>query len=90
MFGGVRQMEAMRDRFTHPTNLMIKVPESLDWETSPVIEPAVIALHAIHTVDLKRGEHIVINGAGCIGMLIALLQWLKAVFQLWSILLMID
>ncbi len=68
---------AMRDRFTHPTNLMIKVPESLDWETSAVIEPAVIALHAIHTVDLKRGEHIVINGAGCIGMLIAILAVAK-------------
>ncbi len=68
---------AMTERFVHPANLMIKVPEGLDWETCAVIEPAVIALHAIHTLELKAGEHIVINGAGCIGMLIAIIAIAK-------------
>lgn len=69
---GVQTDGSMTERFTHPTDLLVKVPDSIDWETCAVVEPTVIALHAIHNVDIKSGEHVAIVGAGCIGQLIGI------------------
>ncbi|MFR6333615.1 MAG: hypothetical protein ACLUOI_35810 [Eisenbergiella sp.] len=55
--------------FAHPLSHMVKVPDSMTWEELAVTEPLVIALHALHSLKLKKGEHIVIIGAGAIGML---------------------
>ena len=74
---GVQTGGSMSERFTHPTDLLIKVPENIDWETCAVIEPTVIALHALKNVALKQGEHVVVIGAGCIGMLIGILAIAK-------------
>lgn len=40
----------MSERFVHPVDLLKKVPDSVDWETCAIIEPAVIALHALNNV----------------------------------------
>lgn len=69
---GVQTDGSMSERFVHPTDLLVKVPDNIDWETCAVIEPTVIALHALHRVGLKPGEHVVVNGTGCIGMLIGI------------------
>lgn len=74
---GVQTKGSMSERFAHPTDLMVKVPDEIDWETCAVIEPTVIALHAVHNVNLKPGEHIVVVGAGCIGMLIGIVALVK-------------
>lgn len=70
---GVQTGGAMSERFTHPVKLMVKLPDELDWETAAVIEPSVIALHAINVLGVKAGEHLAVVGAGCIGMLIGIL-----------------
>lgn len=70
---GVQVDGAMTERFAHPANLLIKVPKEMDWESCALIEPTVIALHALHHVTLKPGEHVAVNGAGCIGMLIGMI-----------------
>ena len=70
---GVQTGGSMSERFAHPVKLMVKVPDELDWETCAVIEPSVIAIHALNVGELKAGEHFVIVGAGCIGMLMGIL-----------------
>ena len=67
----------MCDIFVHPTKRMIKVPDTIDNELGAVIEPTVIALHALHRMEAKVGEHVVIIGAGCIGLLTAIVAKAK-------------
>ena len=69
---GVHVDGGMAEYMTHPVNMLIPVPKSMKWEHVPLGEPMTIALHAIHRTRLKAGEHIAINGAGAIGLLIAL------------------
>jgi L-gulonate 5-dehydrogenase len=66
---GVQIAGSMSEFFSHPIKQLVKVPQDMDWESLAVAEPLVIALHAIHSCDLKAGEHIAIIGAGAIGML---------------------
>ena len=67
----------MTEKFVHPVDLLVKVPENVDWETCAIIEPAVIALHALNNLKMQKGEHVVITRGGCIGMLISILATAK-------------
>ena len=69
---GVQSPGAMTEKFVHPVDLLVKIPENVDWETAAIIEPAVIALHALNNLKMKEGEHVVITRGGCIGMLISI------------------
>lgn len=69
---GVHVDGGMAEYITHPSNMLVPVPDSLKWEHIPLAEPVTIALHAIHRIRLKEGEHVAINGAGAIGLLIAM------------------
>lgn len=40
--------------FAHPLSHMVKVPDSMTWEELAVTEPLVIALHALHSLKLKK------------------------------------
>jgi L-gulonate 5-dehydrogenase len=55
----------------HHRKLIHKIPKSIPLEQAPMIEPLVIALHAINRSLLKDGEHLLVSGAGPIGILIA-------------------
>ncbi len=68
---GVHVDGGMSEYMVHPSNMLVPVPNSLSWEHVPLAEPVTIALHAVHRSRLKSGEHIAINGAGAIGLLIA-------------------
>ena len=74
---GVQTGGSMSERFAHPLKLMVKAPDELDWETCAVVEPTVIALHALNVLELKAGEHLAVVGCGCIGMLMGLLAKAK-------------
>lgn len=69
---GVHIDGGMQEYISYPENMLILVPKNMPWELVPLAEPLTIALHAIHRTKLQPGEHIAINGAGAIGMLIAL------------------
>lgn len=69
---GVHVDGGMAEYLVHPSSMLVKVPDSLSWEHIPLAEPLTIALHAVHRSHLKVGEHIAVNGAGAIGLLIAL------------------
>ena len=69
---GVHIDGGMSEYFAHPANMLIKVPEDMPWDIIPMAEPLTIALHGLHRLQLKAGEHIAINGAGTIGLMAAL------------------
>lgn len=74
---GVQTGGSMSERFAHPVKLMVKVPDEINDETAVVIEPSVIALHGLNVAKVQPGEHVVIVGTGCIGMLAGLLAQAK-------------
>lgn len=69
---GVHVDGGMAEYFCHPANMLLKVPDDMPWDIIPLAEPLTIALHGIHRLNLKAGEHIAINGAGPIGLLAAM------------------
>lgn len=69
---GVHIDGGMAEFFTHPTQMLHKVPADMDWDLIPLAEPLTISLHGLHRGELKKGEHVVINGAGTIGLFAAM------------------
>ncbi|MBF0750639.1 MULTISPECIES: zinc-binding alcohol dehydrogenase family protein [unclassified Pasteurella] len=69
---GVHIDGGMQEVIRHPAHLVTKVPDNLPINQLPLAEPLTIALHALHRANLKENEHIVIIGAGAIGLMAAL------------------
>ncbi|OOF64598.1 zinc-binding alcohol dehydrogenase family protein [Rodentibacter sp. Ppn85] len=69
---GVHIDGGMQEVIRHPAHLITKVPYNLPINQLPLAEPLTIALHALHRANLKENEHIVIIGAGAIGLMAAL------------------
>ena len=68
---GVHTDGGMVEQFVHPARLTHRIPEGMGWEDAALIEPLTIALHSNHRAHVKAGEHVVICGAGPIGLLCA-------------------
>lgn len=66
---GVHIEGGMAEFVSHPRHLLHKVPGNIPWELVPMAEPLVISMHAIRQSETKAGEHVVITGAGQIGLL---------------------
>lgn len=69
---GVQTEGGMMEYRNHPAKLLHKVSSSLEWEVVPIVEPLSIALHSLKQSEAKEGEHVVVIGAGPIGLLIAM------------------
>ena len=69
---GVHIDGGMAEYFCHPADMLIPLPDNVPWDTAPIAEPLVIALHGLHRGALKAGEHAAIIGAGPIGLLAAM------------------
>ena len=68
---GVHIEGGMAEYVSHPRHLLHKVPESIPWHLVPMAEPLVIAMHAIKQAETISGQHVVVTGAGQIGLLAA-------------------
>ena len=68
---GVHIEGGMAEYVSHPRHLLHKVPDSIPWHLVPMAEPLVISMHAVNQSQTKAGEHVVITGAGQIGLLAA-------------------
>jgi 2-desacetyl-2-hydroxyethyl bacteriochlorophyllide A dehydrogenase len=68
---GVHIEGGMAEYVSHPRHLLHKVPAGLPWHLVPMAEPLVISMHAVRQAETKAGQHIVITGAGQIGLLAA-------------------
>ncbi|MEG0763450.1 MAG: zinc-binding alcohol dehydrogenase family protein [Oscillospiraceae bacterium] len=65
---GVHIDGGMAEYYCHPEEMLIKIPEDLDWTLAAMAEPLTISLHGIHRGSLKSGEYCAIIGAGPIGL----------------------
>ena len=68
---GVHIEGGMAEYVSHPRHLLHKVPDSIPWHLVPMAEPLVIGMHAVKQGETKAGQHVVITGAGQIGLLAA-------------------
>ena len=66
---GVHKNGMMAEYFSHPTHLLHRIPSSLDSLRAALAEPLTIGLHSATRARVKRGEHVVIFGAGTIGLM---------------------
>lgn len=69
---GVHVDGGMVEYFSHPQELLHKVPNNISWDLMPLAEPLTISLHSIHRGEVKEGEFVTIIGAGPIGLLASL------------------
>lgn len=65
---GVHVDGGMAEYFTHPADLLVKVPEGMTWEEAAMAEPLTISLHGIHRGGFKKDEYCAVIGAGPIGL----------------------
>jgi len=68
---GVHQNGAHSEYFSHDSHLVHKVPESMPWPHVALVETLTISVHGVHRARVKAGEHVVVTGAGAIGLLAA-------------------
>lgn len=68
---GVHKDGMMAEYFEHPIQLLYKLPDGLSWEHAALVEPLTIGLHAATRARVSKGEHVVVFGAGIIGLLAA-------------------
>lgn len=66
---GVHIDGGMAEYYTHPADMLIKIPDDMDWTLAAMAEPLTISLHGIHRGGLKAQEFCAIIGAGPIGLL---------------------
>jgi len=57
-----------------PENLL-KLPDTIDYESASLLEPSAIALHSIKRAGILPGDTVAVFGCGPIGLLIT--QWVK-------------
>ncbi len=69
---GVHVDGGMCEYFTHPADMLVKIPEGMSWVQAAMAEPLTISLHGIHRGGLKAGEYCAIIGAGPIGLVAGL------------------
>ena len=65
---GVHVDGGMAEYFTHPEDLLVKIPEGMSDTDAAMAEPLTISLHGIHRGGLKGGEYCAVIGAGPIGL----------------------
>ncbi|MDF2522420.1 MAG: theronine dehydrogenase-like Zn-dependent dehydrogenase [Clostridiales bacterium] len=79
---GVQTDGGISEYFSHPVNLVSKVPDDMEWKDIAMIEPLTIALHSNHMPGVKKGEHVVITGSGTIGLLAAQVAMVLGAFPI--------
>lgn len=66
---GVHKDGMMTEYFSHPVQLLYKLPEELTFTHAALIEPLTIGLHGATRARVSKGEHCVVFGAGIIGLM---------------------
>lgn len=69
---GVHVDGGMAEYFTHPADLLVKIPDEMTWEEAAMAEPLTISLHGVHRGGCREGEYCAIIGAGPIGLVAGL------------------
>lgn len=68
---GVHKDGMMAEYFSHPVQLLYKLPDDMTFKHAALIEPFTIGLHGATRARVSKGEKVVIFGAGVIGLMAA-------------------
>lgn len=68
---GVHKDGMMAEYISHPIQLIYKLPDNLNFNFATIVEPLTIGLHGATRARVSEGEHVVIFGAGTIGLMAA-------------------
>jgi (R,R)-butanediol dehydrogenase/meso-butanediol dehydrogenase/diacetyl reductase len=71
-FIGIDSPGAMQQRWTVPADTLVRLPDSLPLDRAALVEPTAVAVHDVGRAAVAAGEHVVVVGAGPIGVLIGL------------------
>ena len=55
-----------------PTGFMFRIPEKLSWEQAVLLEPLSGAAYALKKGGIKRGNSLLVTGAGTVGLMVLL------------------
>ncbi len=54
------------------SDMVIKVPNGVSDEEAAMVEPAAVGLHAVNLANIKKGDNVLVIGAGIIGLVSAM------------------
>ncbi len=74
---GIETQGAFAEYCKMPADLIFNVPDSISDLHAALIEPVTVAIHAVNLGEVKKGDNIVVIGAGPIGVLTALVAKAK-------------
>lgn len=68
-FIGCQSEGAMAEYLAIPAEMIVPLPDDIDFEEGALIEPLAVGVHAVNRSNLKKGNSLLIYGAGPIGLL---------------------
>ncbi|MHA1679798.1 MAG: zinc-dependent alcohol dehydrogenase [Promethearchaeota archaeon] len=72
---GCQSHGMFQDFFNAPVEKVVKIPQDMSLKKAAMTEPLAVGLHAVRRSGVQVGEHVVIIGAGTIGL--SVLQFVK-------------
>ena len=76
-FIGIDAPGALQGLWTVPVHTLHRLPENLSFTQGAMIEPLAVACHDVRLAEVREGEFVVVQGAGPIGTLVALVARTK-------------
>lgn len=83
-FMGVDSPGAFQSNWTVPAHTLHHLPDTIDMRRAAMIEPVAVAIHDVRLGQVTDKDYVVVQGAGPIGMLVALLSKIKKAHVLIS------
>lgn len=71
-FVGIDSPGSLQQRWNVSTDLLVRIPDAMDLRHAALVEPVAVAVHDVRRAGLAPGHHVVVIGAGPIGLLIAI------------------
>lgn len=68
-FIGCQTTGAMAEFVVVPDDKVVSLPEEVDYEAGALIEPLAVGVHGVTIGGIKKGDRVVIIGAGTIGLM---------------------
>jgi L-iditol 2-dehydrogenase len=72
---GSRTNGAFAEYVVVPTGNLLRLPDSVSFETGAMTDPIAVALHAVRRAQLRPGDRVAVFGVGPIGL--CAIQWAK-------------
>jgi len=70
-----RRDGAYAEMVSVPAHILYRIPENVGFSRAAMVEPAAVALHALSLTPVNENDHVLVIGAGTIGL--CLVQLLK-------------